>query len=277
MNQKAFLAVLCSATIAGASGVFIKNVSMPATSIAFVRTALPTLLLGSFLLISGTRLFRGNYKLMLGGSLFNVMRIYLYFIAYIYTSISKAVIIQFSWPIFVTIFSIIFLKEVVSRRNLFLLLLSFIGLIIVFGKQEFTFDNKDLVGMMAALGVAVTYAVTVVIFKKGTEEFSSPEIIFYQNLIGMLVFFPFIMFTDPPPLLRDIGIISIYAVLMGIIGFMFFFYGLKHLKASTASMLAYIEIVSTFLFGFFLLNETITWNMLLGGGIIIMTTALLRR
>ena len=277
MNKKAFFAVLLSASIAGASGVFIKAVAMPATSIAFVRTTIPTLFMGAFLLFSGVKLFRGNYKLMLSGSVFNAIRMYFFFIAYIYTSIGNAVIIGFTWPIFVTIFSILFLKEEVSRRNIVLLLLSFMGIIIVFANKEITFENRDFIGMSAALSMAITYAISVIIFKKGTATYSRSEIIFYQNLVGMFVFLPFILANQPFPILQDLGIIAIYAILMGMIGFSFFFYGLKHLKASSASMLAYIEVVSAFCFGIFLLGETFTWNMLIGGGIIIATTVLLRQ
>lgn len=276
MNKKAFFAVMISALLAGASGIFIKSVTMSATSIAFVRTIIPTFLLGGYLLLTGTKLFRGNYKLMLGGSVFNAIRMYFFFVAYIYTSIGNAVIIAFTWPIFVTIFSAIFLKEIVSSRKVILLGVSFIGILIAFSNQAFTFENRDFIGMTAALALAITYAASVIIFKKGTREFGSGEIIFYQNVVGVFVFLPFFL-QAPFPSFHDLSIISSYAILMGIIGFLFFFYGLKHLPASTASMIAYVEIVSAFCLGIFLLGESFSWNMLFGGGIIIITTMLLRK
>lgn len=277
MNKKAFFAVLISAIIAGSSGLFIKNVTIPATSIAAIRTGLPTLLMGLFLFFNGVKFFRGNYKLMLSGSVFNAIRMYFFFVAYIYTAISNAVIITFTWPIFATILSVIFLKEKVSNRNIALLLFSFLGIIIVFSNHTFSFENRDFIGMSAALATAITYAASIVIFKKGTANFSVPETIFYQNLVGMFVFFPFLLYHQPFPNIRAFQIISTYAILMGMISFSFFFYGLKRLQASTTSMLAYGEIISAFCFGFFFLGERLTWNMIIGGSIIVMTTILLRK
>jgi drug/metabolite transporter (DMT)-like permease len=276
MKNKAYFAVILAATIAGASGVFVKNVAIPATSIAFIRTTLPTILIGAYLLATGTQLFRGNYRLMLSGSVFNAIRMYFFFIAYIYTSMANAVIIAYTWPIFGTLLSILFLKEKVSKRNIGLLTLSFLGILIVFSNQSLTFENRDFIGMSAALVMAITYAASVVIFKKGRGDFSISETIFYQNLVGMFVFFPFILKNVPSPTVRDVSIISCYAILIGLIGYSLFFYGLKRLKASTSSMLSYIEIVSAFCFGIFLMGETPTWNVLLGGLLIIITTFLLR-
>lgn len=275
-RDKAFLAVLMASTIASTSGLFIKNVEIPATSIAFIRTSLPTLITALIMLSSGIPFFRGNYKMMLGASLFNAIRMYFFFVAYIYTSIGNAVIITFTWPIFVTIFSVFFLKEVVTKRNMALLALSFTGILIVFSDKPISFGNTDFIGMAAALGTAITYSVTVIIFKKGTEDYTRTEIIFYQNLIGAFAFLPFLLMNRPIPELGEVGLIASYAILMGLIGFNFFFYGLKQLKASTASMLSYVEVISAFFFGITFLGESLTWNMVLGGGIILFTTALLR-
>ena len=189
-QQKAFLALLAAYSIAGISGLFVKSVAIPATSIAFIRTSLPTVITAILMLYYGIPFFRGNYKIMLTASFFNVIRMYFFFVAYIYTTIGNAIIIEFTWPIFVTIFSVIFLKEEVSRRNLFLLAASFSGIIVMFSNKTLSFSNTDFVGMAAALGAAFTYAITVIIFKRGTESYTRIEIIFYQNFLGIFAFFP---------------------------------------------------------------------------------------
>jgi len=46
MKEKAYLAILTGATIGGVGGLFIKFMSIPATSIACIRMMVPCLLLG---------------------------------------------------------------------------------------------------------------------------------------------------------------------------------------------------------------------------------------
>ena len=278
MQQKAFFAVLIAATLAGSSGVFVKSIQfLPATSMSFIRLTLPTIVMAILMTIQRTPFFQGNYRLMLTASLFNAIRMYLFFVAYIYTSIGNAVIISYTWPIFTTLFSMAFLKEHVSRRNLYLMGVAFTGIFIVYINQPFSFGNRDFIGMSAALATAIFYAVTVVIFKKESGNYSRPEIIFYQNFLGGFIYLPFFLLHRPWPIVSDLAISMSHAIFLGILGFNFFFYGLRHLKASTASLIAYIEIVSALLFGVFWMNEPLTWNMLTGGALIVVSTMLLRK
>lgn len=277
MQQRAFIAVLLAATMAGSSGVFIKYLEIPATSISFIRTAVPSVLLGAWMLIQGIPFLRGNYKLMLGVSALNAFRMYCFFTAYIYTSIANAVIISYTWPIFATLFSVLFLKEQISKRNLFLLFMAFTGIIVVYANKPISFENNDFIGMTAALAAAMAHAISVVVFKKEADNYTSTEILFFQNIVSVFVFFPFILMNEPTPTTADLTIATSHAIFLGIIAFSFFFYGLKRLNASTASALTYIEIVSALLFSIFWMHEIITPNMVVGGGIIIASTGLIRR
>jgi len=277
MNTKPYWAVIIAATLAGASGVFVKLMSMPATSISFIRTAIPTLLLGGVMIARDISFFRGNYRLMLVASALNAVRMFLFFTAFIYTDIGKVVIILFTWPIFVTIFSVLFLGEIITQRRIFLLLLSFMGIVVVYANQPLSVDNKDFIGLSAALGTAVSYAITVTIFKSESNNYSRVELMFYQNLLSVGIFLPFFLLHRPWPSTQDWLLSSTHALLFGIVAFNFFFYGLRHLPASVAGLLAYIEIISAMLLGTFLLDEALTWNILLGGAIIISATLALRR
>lgn len=277
MNQKAFLAVIVGALMAGSSGVFIKYLDIPATSLSFIRTVIPTVILGSWMIWRSIPFFRGNYKVMFAASVLNSLRMYLFFTAYIYTSIGNAVIISYTWPIFVTILSVVFLKEVVSRKEVLLLILAFFGIVIVYSNKPLTFEDRDFIGMTAALGMAAVYATTVILFKKESQNYSRWELIFYQNFASSLIFLPFILINEPTPTTFDWAVASSHAIFLGIIGFSFFFYGLRRLNASRASMIAYIEIISALCFSVFWMKEELTPNMIIGGVLIVISTMMLRK
>ena len=276
MPNKAVLAILTAAILAGSSGVFVKYLHSPATSLSFIRSIVPVLIVGSMMLYRGLPFFKGNYRIMLVASVLNAARMVLFYTTFIYTSIGNAVLILFTWPIFTTIFSILFLGEKVTNRNKILLGLSFLGIVFVYANKPFSFEDRDFVGMTAALGTAFIYAMTVVIFKKESVSYTPIELIFYQNIAGIFIYFPFLL-LNPWPSPSDWTIASAHATLLGVVAFFCFFYGLSRLKASTASLLAYIEIVSALLFGTLWLKEELTLNMIIGGAFIVGSTALLKR
>lgn len=276
MKLNPHLEVIIAASMWGLSGVFIKILNLPPTSVSFFRMAIPTLILSIFFLIKKQKLFKGNNKLMLIASSMNAFRSFLYILAFTLTSIANSVVMLYTWPIFTTIFSAILLKEKVSRRNALLLFVAFLGVIFVYLGKQFSFANKDIIGMSAMLVSAAVYSLTIIIFKKVSEDYSKLETVFYQNLVGAIVFIPFIFINQAPSLFQT-GIGITYATLSGLIAYSFFFSALKQIKASTVSFLSYIEVVSAIAFGILIFKELLTWNVVVGGALIIGSAIMLRK
>ncbi|MBW6452110.1 MAG: DMT family transporter [DPANN group archaeon] len=166
-------------------------------------------------------------------SFLNALRMFLYFVGFTYASVSNAVIMLYTWPIFAR-FSVFFLKEKIECMNIFLLFVSFIGIVIVYMGNGFSFLSKDFIGMSAMLLSACFYSMTIIIFKSESKKYSQFEIIFYQNLVGSFVFLPFLFRGWSSLSFFKVDIVSVHAVLVGVIGFGLFFSALKNIKVSTA-------------------------------------------
>ncbi|MDR4988651.1 MAG: DMT family transporter [Bacteroidales bacterium] len=277
MKFNPYLAIILAATIGGSSGVFIKLIDLPATTITFFRMAVPVIILLGYLHYKQVKLFRGNYRVMMLASVLNAVRMFLFFVGYLYASIGNAVIILFTWPIFGTLFSAIFLKEKVSVRTSILIGLAFTGIVIMYVNTEISFENEDFIGMAAMLFSAVFFAATAVIFKRKLMFYSRTETIFYQNLVGAVAFLPFVFINTPLPSAVQAGAASFYGILIGIVAFMMFFYALRRLKMSHYGLFTYWEVIAALFFGVLFFGEAITWNMVLGGGLILATGILLRK
>lgn len=273
MNQKAFWAVLLAATLAGSAGLFIKNISINSASQAWMRMGIPTVVMGTWMLIDGVPFFRGNWKKMLFASGLGTIRMVFFFAAYIYTSIGNAVIIFYTFPIFAAILSSYYLKEEISNRQKILLLVAFAGIVLAFSNKDFSFENRDFLGMSAALLASIIYASTVVIFKSESKNYSLNELVFYQNFAGLFLLAPFFEFSKATP--NDFLLGISYSLLIGVFVFSLFFFGLKRLKASTASALMYMEVVSAVILGYFVLGEALSPQMIIGGAMIIGSSFLL--
>lgn len=276
MKKAAYAVILC-ALIAGTNGILIKYMSGLSTgAIAFFRTMTPVLFLAPVLLSKSEPVFTGNYKKMLLASTINVVRIYLYLVAFIYTSIGNAVVVFYSWPIFVFILETIYIKKPLKTKHIALLLLAFAGLVITYSNKAFSFENEDIIGMVAAMLSAITYAVTVLMFKSESHNYSKEQTIIYQNLVGAFFFIPFLFFIPDAPL-EQLGVGVFYGFLIGIGVFSLFFYGLKYLAASTASSLMYLEVVSAIILGYLILDEKLTLTTIIGGALIIASSYFITR
>ncbi|NQU78887.1 EamA family transporter [Candidatus Woesearchaeota archaeon] len=275
MKLNPYLAIIFAATIGGSSGVFIKLLHLPSTSLTFFRVFIPVMILLAYLSWKKVKLFQGNYKIMLVASGLNAGRIFLFFVAYLYTSIGNAVILLFTWPIFATIFGAIYLKEKVSKRTSLLIALAFIGIILMYSNKELSFGSKDFIGMGAMLLSAIIFSLTMTIFKKELKNYKKTETIFYQNLIGAIIFLPFIFINKPLPTITQTSVGVIYAFLMGIVVYLLFFFALKKLKMSHYSLFTYWEVPAALIFSVIFFKEVITSNMIAGGALIILAGLLL--
>ena len=275
--KKALYAIVLCALIAGNNGLLIKYMNTLSTgAIAFFRTMVPILILSPVLFSRANPIFRGNYKKMLLASTINVLRLYCYLMAFIYTSIGNAIVLVYSWPIFVFLIETRYYKKPLAKKQVLLLLLAFFGMAITYANKSFSFENNDVIGMIAAIFCAIGYAITVVMFKSESENYSQEQTIVFQNLVSSVFFLPFIFFL-PKVEWGQIGVGVFYGFLIGIVVFKLFFYGLKHLEASTASSLMYIEVISAIALGYFVLNETLSLNTLIGGVLILLSSYLITR
>ena len=272
MEKKAVYAVILCALLAGNNGLLIKSMaSMSTGSIAWFRTAVPVLFLIPFLVKDRELHFRGNPRKMLLASFINAIRMYLYLLAFIYTSIGNAVVLFYTYPLFVTAIEYLFFGQKLQRSQTWFLLLAFIGIVVTYAGKPFSFASNDFIGMLSAIGASIGYAVTVILFKSETPNYSKNQLIFYQNLIGALVFVPFLTGLSEVGL-PQIGIGVLYGLLIGIVVFKLFFYGLKELTAATATTLMYLEVVSAIVLGYFVLDERLSWNILAGGALILISS-----
>lgn len=272
MTKKAIYAVVICAMIAGTNGIFIKQMTSMSTGlIAWFRTLIPVLLLLPVVWRKNGLKLQGNYKSMLVASLINAARMYLYLTAYKFTSIGNAVVLFYSYPLFVTAIESLYYKRPVHRKQWFFLILAFTGIVLTYIGKPFSFESQDFIGMMAAVAAAIGYALTVIMLKKESSNYSQNQMIIYQNIAGAIVFLPFITsFPSAEP--ADMGIGIIYGIVIGVVVFKMFFFGLKFLPAATATSLMYLEVVSAIFFGYLIFDEVLTWNVFLGGSFILLSS-----
>lgn len=263
------LTVLSAAALLGTSGLFIKAVDLHPAQITFIRSALPTLYFAVLFALQKNPVLKKLSPAVLLGSLLNALRLFLYFLGFKLTTMGNVVVIFYTWPLFAYLFSLIFFKEKISFKKALLLVTAFAGILLVYSTSSFSFESRDFLGMAAVTLSALLYTFSILIFKKTSHRYTRQETTFFQNFLSTLFYLPAILLIQPLPDLRETAVISVYAVLIGIVAFSLFFTALKKLPASLAAHLTYMEVVSALLLSHFVLGEPLQPELLAGALLIL--------
>ena len=273
-----YLQVLLATLLWGTSGVYVKLIGLPVLTLAAIRMLAPTtILLAYFIYTRQWVVFRKPSKWLVLASLISTIRVITYFMGFTHTDVGKAIVLLYTWPLFVSIGAVFLLKEKVTLNMIMLIALAFLGTLIIEMGGSFSNSATHWMGDLAIIASSLCSALTVLIFKAKSKGISHTQKVFYQNTTGALLSLLFIpsLFADQS--LIRIGISIGYAGIIGVAGFWLFFSALDKIPSSHASSLAYFEVVSTIIFGSLILSEPITWTMLVGGSMIFIAVVFLHR
>lgn len=272
--------------IFGSIGVFVKNVNLSSSEIAFLRGIIGSLFLigASFFLKQKPSLakIRQNFLLLIlsGGAI--GLNWILLFQSYRYTTISNATLSYYFAPIFVMILAPFVLKEKLTRAKIGCIFAAMVGLVLIVntGGRDTGGTYHHLTGILYGLSAAVFYA-SAVLMNKFIRRLSGFETTIIQLMLAALVLFPYVVFKDQL-VLSGLNPSSIFLILIiGIvhtgIAYFLYFTSLQELKGQTIAVLSYIDPISAVVIASILLGESMNLFQIIGGILILGATFLSER
>jgi drug/metabolite transporter (DMT)-like permease len=238
----------------------------------FLRLVISTTVLFLFLKVSGKmeRIKKEDFRLIVISAFFNP---FLYFLGENYglklTSPTIASVIIATIPVFAAVAARFTLKEKLHWINVLGIIVSFTGIIVMLVNRDMTLSASPIgAGMLLfAVASAVTYSI---FLKRLTEKYSSMNIIFYQNLIGIALFLQVFLVFD----LRDVLSVSpdarlvtsllLLSVFASTFAFVFFTMTVKSIGVSRANVFSNLIPVFTGIFSFIFISEIFTVNKIVG-------------
>ena len=243
----------------------------PLTTI-FIRLLISITLLFLFMHLSGQfqKIRRKDLWLFALSALFNP---FLYFVGESYglqrVSASVSAFIVATIPVFTPFLAYGFLRERLSKQNLIGLLISFLGVLFIIFKLDFTLAASPLGIALLFLAVfsAIIYAI---ILKKLVVNYNPVSIIAWQEVIGALYFLPFFLYWDADSFLsvRPSTNAALSLAMLGIfassLAYVLYTYVVKHLGVSKTNI--YINLIPVFatIAAFFVLDEFFTFLKVTG-------------
>ncbi len=272
--QNGILCMLVASLFFAIMGALIKFAitTVSVSEAVFFRSIISVALL-IFLMMKRGDSFRGNRPMLLvwrGFSGFVALNLNFYAVSKI--PLGDASILNQTSPLFVTFFSILFLKETLSREVLFLSVLSLVGVAFIV-KPNFSFLNLPAMAGLAS-GIMAAFAYIAIRELHATDSFLTMAL--YFSAISTLLSFPPLLFhfTFPP---LPIFLALVGAGIAGTIAQLLMTYAYKNEAASVVSPFSYAGVIFSFLFGMCFFGEIPDGYTALGALIVVASCAWLTR
>lgn len=266
MKNKAFIYIIIAGLLWGTSGVFVHFLAplgLSALQMASIRGTVAAVFMVMYALIKDRNLFKTNIKqlaLHIGGGLAMYLTGSCYYLAIQASSVSTAVMLMYTAPIIVMIFSVMFLGERLNIPKVISVILMFAGCCFVsgvIGGFEFSVSGI-LLGFASGFAYSAYNIFTKIQMKNKCNPISASMYCFVFMMLTSFI-------VTPPGGTIEIAVSNpLYIPL--IIGcglctciFPYFLYtlALKTLPAGTASSLAIVEPMSATLYSVLFLGEVL--------------------
>ncbi|MDH5780702.1 MAG: DMT family transporter [Candidatus Bathyarchaeota archaeon] len=286
-KMQGYVLIIIASTLWGTMGILAK--------LAFGHGIVPETLIALRLAVSfvtlavGLGLFRKDaFKLQKADALmFLVLGVFAiafqrisYFYAVNLTTATVAAILFYTYPVFVTLFAVFFLKEKFDRAMLMAVVMTFSGVALVVRIYDFASLNIDFVGMLFGLLSSLLFVLYFVMIKRLRDRYSNWTLSVYGDGIGVLALLPIIYFSASNIVEFSTELwLLILAIAWGpsLLAYLFYSYALKYVDASKGSILGVIEPLSAALFSASILGEKLEAPQVVGIALALAGVALLFR
>jgi len=248
--------------------VFIRLAgSISSYEIAFWRLLVAALVIRGAMLVKGERrtISRPEWRLFAIFGLITALHFLFYIASLSFTTIAHSLAIVYTAPIFVTLFSAIFLGESIARRKWLGILLAVVGVGILAGFQP-NFSKSMLFGDLLALGSAITFGLYSV---AGRSQRDSHSLFTYaMTIYGAAALWALLpaALSFTPGGYTPITILSVIAlgVLPLGIGHTLYNAALRYTHATYVNVIATQEVTGGIILGIIFLGETPATNEIVG-------------
>ena len=187
--------------------------------------------------------------------------------------LSISTVIQYTYPIFISIFAGIFINEKITKKTILALLLGWLGILIILNQSQLSNINVEVekISIFIAFLGAISTALAYVTVKKLSATEDILIIIKYFPLVSVITLFPIVLGNWVTPNLKDL----IWILGIGIftqLGQTFLTIGLKNLPASEASTINYLQVFFGSIWGILFFSELININFIFGSLLILLGT-----
>ena len=187
--------------------------------------------------------------------------------------LSISTVIQYTYPIFISIFAGIFIDEKINRNLVFALIIGWLGIFVILNPTQLSNINTEIenIWVLIAFIGSICTALAYVTVKKLAFTENIYVIIEYFPLVSLVTLSPIVVIKWVTPNLNEL----IWIIGIGLftqLGQTFLTKGLKKLPASEASTINYLQVLFGSMWGILIFSEKLNLNFLLGALLVLLGT-----
>jgi len=187
--------------------------------------------------------------------------------------LSISTVIQYTYPIFISIFAGIFINEKISKNTVLSLILGWLGILVILNQSQLANINVEIekLSIFIAFFGAISTAFAYITVKKLSATEDIFIIIKYFPLVSVITLFPIVLRNWVTPNLNDLFWIMGIGIFTQL-GQTFLTIGLKKLPASEASSINYLQVFFGSIWGVLFFSELININFIFGSILVLLGT-----
>ncbi|MGM0378710.1 MAG: DMT family transporter [Bacillota bacterium] len=252
-KNKGIIYISISALMFSLMAVFVKlTPNIPVAEKIFFRNSLGLIPILINVKKTDISLKPNNTKLVILRSTFGVLGIFSYYTALELLNLADAVILNKLSPFFVLILSFVFLKENISKKQIFALIFALIGALLVIQPKFDLSIVPTLIGVLSGFLAGCSYTTV----RKLSESDHPLVIVFYFALITTIAMIPVMIFNNQfvIPTLKQFILLSMIA-LSALIAQLFMTNAYRHAPAGELAIYSYLNIIFSLIFGIIIWSE----------------------
>ena len=262
----------------------VKKISnnIPIYELVFFRSLLSLIITLFIINLKNINPFGNNKPLLILRGVLGTLALVSIFYSIRNMPLSISTVIQYTYPIFISIIAGIFINEKITRNLVFALIIGWVGILVILNPTQLSNINVEIenVSISIAFLGAICTALAYVTVKKLSFTEDVYVIIEYFPLVSFITLLPIVLINWVTPNFNEL----VWIIGIGLftqLGQTFLTMGLKNLPASEASTINYLQVLFGSIWGILYFSEIITINFLLGAllvllGTIISTTKIIK-
>ena len=257
MNSKqlGIIEIIIATSIWGTLGIIIKSIEMEPSSIVAYRSLIAAPIM--IVLLRKERHLtdnkkKGNFMLLVLSGIAITLAWTAHFSAFKLTSIANTVILLYTGPVYVAVLSPLLLKEVREKKANICLILSVLGMILIYNQGLGNELNNK--GLLFGASSGILFAFVIISTKKLSKYYSSITIVGTQIIISAILLSPELV-VEREVIINNIILLLTLGIIHTAIAEFLYIDGLIKISAQKASTISYIEPASAIIYAIILFNE----------------------
>ena len=259
-KSKAIILLICTAILWSKGGFLSTFIYWHPVAIAGGRSIIAALIMWAY--VKKPKFTWSNIQIM--GAVAYALTVILFVIANKLTTAANSILLQYTGPIYVALFSYWFLKEKITAIDWITILTVILGMTLFFIEK---LSPDGILGNFIAILAGIAFAGLALCLRK-QKDGSPLESLILGNILTGIIGLPFIIDSGIPSQQSIIALLVLGIFQLGL-PYILYSKAIKHVSALDAVLIPVLEPILNPLWVFLLLGESIGMWPMIGGAIII--------